>query len=54
MPRQVTLMGRVLGNPEVQINTLNNQRFGAKFVEEVVNPSDSDLRWLMQSGIFYI
>ena len=26
--------------------TLNNQRFGSKFVEEVVNPSDSDLRWL--------
>ena len=26
--------------------TLNNQRFGSKFVEEVANPSDSDFRWL--------
>ena len=34
--------------------TLNNQRFGSKFVEEVVNPSGSELRWLTQSCIFYI
>ena len=34
--------------------TLNNQRFGSKFVEEVANLSDSDLRWLTQSFIFYI
>ena len=34
--------------------TLNNQRFGSKFVEEVANPSGIDLRWLTQSFIFYI
>ena len=35
-------------------DTLNNQRFGSKFVEEVANPSDSELRWMTQSCIFYI
>ena len=34
--------------------TLKNQRFGSKFVEEVVNPSDSELRSLTKSCIFYI
>ena len=34
--------------------TLDNQRFGSNFFEEVTNPSDSDLRWLTQSCIFYI
>ena len=34
--------------------TLNNQRFGSKFLEEVANPSDSELRWLTQSCILYI
>ena len=34
--------------------TLNNQSFGSKFVEEVANPSDSELRWLTQSCIFYV
>ena len=34
--------------------TLNNQRFGSKFFEEVANPSDSELRWLTQSCIFHI
>ena len=33
---------------------LNKQRSGSKFVEEVANPSDSELRWLKQSCIFYI
>ena len=34
--------------------TLNNQRFGSKFFEEVANPSGSELSWLAQSCIFYI
>ena len=34
--------------------TLNNQRFGSKFVEEVANLSDSELRWLKQFCILYI
>ena len=35
-------------------NTINNHSFGSKFVEEVANPSDNELRWLTQSCIFYI
>ena len=34
--------------------TINNQRFGSKFVEEVSNLYDSELKWLIQSCIFYI
>ena len=34
--------------------TLDNQRFGSNFVEEVSNLSTSELRWLTQSCIFYI
>ena len=34
--------------------SLNNQRFGYKFVKEVVNPSEIELRWLTLSCIFYI
>ena len=34
--------------------TLNNHRFVSNFVEEVANLSGSELRWLMQSYIFYI
>ena len=34
--------------------TLNNQRFGSKFVEEVANLSDSESRWMTQSYLFCI
>ena len=34
--------------------TLNNQRFGSKFVEEVDNPYESTLRYMTLSCIFYI
>ena len=34
--------------------TLKNQRFGSKFVEEVANPSNIELRWLTQYCTFYI
>ena len=34
--------------------TINNQRFGSKFFEEIANPSDSELRRLTQYCIFYI
>ena len=34
--------------------TINNQRFGSKFVQEVADLSDSELRCLTQSFIFYI
>ena len=37
-----------------EFGTLNNQRFSSKFLEEVANQSESELRWLMQSCIFYI
>ena len=36
------------------LGKLNNQRFGSNFFEEVANPSESELRWLTQSCIFYI
>ena len=29
--------------------TLNNQRVGSEFFEEVANPCDSELRWMTQS-----
>ena len=34
--------------------TLNDQRFGSKFFEEVAKPSNSELTWLAQSFILYI
>ena len=34
--------------------TFNKQRSVSKFVEEFANPSDSKLRWLKKSCIFYI
>ena len=34
--------------------TLNNQRFDSKFIKEVANLSDSELRWMTQYFIFYI
>ena len=37
-----------------RFGTLKNQRFGSKFVEEVANLSDSELRLLTKSCIFYI
>ena len=37
-----------------RFGTLKNHRFGSKFVEEVANPSDSELRLLKKSCIFYI
>ena len=35
-----------------RLGTLKNQRFCSKFVEEVANPSDSELRSLTKSCIF--
>ena len=37
-----------------RFGTVKNQIFGSKFVEEVANPSDSELRSLTKSFIFYI
>ena len=37
-----------------RFSTLKNQRLVSKSVEEVANPSDSELRSLTKSGIFYI
>ena len=37
-----------------KFGTLKNQRFDSKFVEEVANPSDNELRLLTKSCIFYI
>ena len=37
-----------------RFGTLKNQRFGSKFVEEVANPSDSELMSLTKYFIFYI
>ena len=34
--------------------TLNIQRFGSNFLEEVANPYNSDLRWLTKSCILYM
>ena len=37
-----------------RFRTIKNQRFSSSFVEEVANPSDSELRSLTKSCIFYI
>ena len=34
--------------------TLKNRVFRSKFVEEVTNPDDSELRWLTQYCILYV
>ena len=37
-----------------RFGTLKNQIFCSKFIEEVANPSDNELRLLTKSCIFYI
>ena len=37
-----------------RFGTLKNHRFGSKFIEEVANLSDSELRSLTKFYIFYI
>ena len=50
-PGQISVRLRV---EHSRFPTLKNQRFDSKFVEEVANPSDGELRSLTKSCIFYI